>query len=120
VAKAPSNEDNEVLNWPAFQHEVNMQRLFAEDPMIRPMVDYVPKTEVTKPMMILKPFQKTLWDARTTRPFTTQEIKWIMKGVLLGIMTVHRKGLVHTGSTKPSCFAYSMLTTQISKWKTLA
>jgi hypothetical protein len=100
VAKTPSRDDDESLNWPAFHHEVNMQRLFADDPMLRRMVDFVPRTEGGKLIMILEPFQKTLWDARTTRPFSTQEIKWIMKGVLLGIMTVHRKGLVHTGSIR--------------------
>ncbi|KAK4241399.1 protein kinase [Achaetomium macrosporum] len=73
-----------------------MQRLFAEDPMIRPMVDFAAKTGAEPPMMILEPFQKTLWDARKTRPLTMQEIKWIMKGCLLGIMTVHRNGLVYT------------------------
>jgi serine/threonine protein kinase len=100
VAKGPSRDDDEALNWPAFQHEAKMQRLFTDDPMLRRMVDFVPKTNDMKPMMILEPFQKTLWASRTTRPFSTKEIKWIMKGVLLGIMTVHRKGLVYTGSAR--------------------
>ena len=75
VATTPSRDDDESLNWPAFHHEVNMQRLFADDPMLRRMVDFVPKTEGTKPIVILEPFQKTLWGARATRPFRTQEIK---------------------------------------------
>jgi hypothetical protein len=79
-----------------------MQRLFADEPMVRHMVDLVPESEPgVPPMMVLEPFQKTLWDARTTRPFSTREIKWIMKGVLLGIMTIHRKGLVYTGLPSP-------------------
>ncbi|KAL2169654.1 hypothetical protein VTG60DRAFT_5793 [Thermothelomyces hinnuleus] len=72
-----------------------MQRLFAEDPLIRHMVDYVPRTEETGPMMILEPFQKTLWDARTMRPLSTQEIKYIMKAALVAIVIVHSKGLVY-------------------------
>jgi male germ cell-associated kinase len=74
VAKAPSRDDDGSLNWPAFQHEANMQRLFADEPMLRRMVDFIPKAEGTKPIMILEPFQTTLWDARTTRPFSTKEI----------------------------------------------
>jgi hypothetical protein len=45
-----------------------MQRLFAEDPMMRRIVDFVPGTETTRPMMILEAFEETLWDARTTPP----------------------------------------------------
>ncbi len=63
-----------------------MQRLFAHDPMIRRMVDYVPAGEETpRPVMILEGFQKTLWDVRTTRVLSRRETKWIMNGVLLGL-----------------------------------
>ncbi|KAL2024451.1 hypothetical protein VTK56DRAFT_8262 [Thermocarpiscus australiensis] len=65
--------------------------------MVRHMVDFVAGSDTGGgPLMILEPFQKTLWDARTTRSLSAREIKWIMKGCLLGIMTVHRKGLVYT------------------------
>lgn len=30
--KVSSANDNEALSWPAFQHELRMQRLFGEDP----------------------------------------------------------------------------------------
>ncbi|KAK3298002.1 uncharacterized protein B0H64DRAFT_474018 [Chaetomium fimeti] len=35
VAKGPSKDDDEASNWPAFQHETKMQRLFSKDPLIR-------------------------------------------------------------------------------------
>lgn len=68
--------------------------------MIRRLVDYVPESEPAGPMLVLEAFTDSLWDARNARPFTTKEIKWIMKGVLLGIFTVHMKGLVYTGKTE--------------------
>jgi hypothetical protein len=97
-----------------------MQRLFADEPMVRHMVDLVPESEPgVPPMMVLEPFQKTMWDARTTRPFSTREIKWIMKGVLLGILTVHRKGLVYTGLTPPipRPLSQRIKRWQISRWR---
>ncbi|GCB28250.1 hypothetical protein AAWM_11135 [Aspergillus awamori] len=60
------------------------------------LIDYVPESEPSGPMMVLEAFTDSLWDARNVRPFTTKEIKWIMNGVLLGIFTVHMKGLVYT------------------------
>ncbi|KAK5628457.1 hypothetical protein RRF57_004172 [Xylaria bambusicola] len=96
IAKGPSSGDDKLLGWPAFQHELKMQRLFNEKRMIRPMVDFLPSSESGGPMMVLKPYEQTLWDARNTRPMTTSEVKWIMEGVLC-IMTVHQKGLVYTG-----------------------
>ncbi|KAI8945430.1 kinase-like domain-containing protein [Xylaria longipes] len=96
IAKGPSTEDDKSLGWPAFQHELKMQRLFNKDKMIRPMVDLIPSSATDEPMMVLKPFEQTLWEARNARPMTTSEIKWIMEGVLLGLQTVHQKGLVYT------------------------
>lgn len=52
VAKGPSNEDDKSRNWPAFQNEVKMQRLFALDRMIRRMLNFVPASELGRPMMI--------------------------------------------------------------------
>lgn len=98
VAKGPlRSKDGKDVAASAFAHEVEMQRLFKDDQMVRPMVDYVPSSEPGGPLMILKPFEQTLWEARNTRPFSVPEIKWIMKGVLLGLYTVHMKGLVYTG-----------------------
>ncbi|KAF7114686.1 hypothetical protein CNMCM5793_009637 [Aspergillus hiratsukae] len=46
-------------------------------------------------MMVLEPFEKTLWSARIRRPLTTREIKHIMKLALLGLREIHEKGLVY-------------------------
>lgn len=101
VVKRPSGDDISDGSWSnaisAFKHELEMQRLFANDPMIRTLLDYVPDSEPGGPMMVLDAFTDSLWGARNARSFTTKEIKWIMKGVLLGIFTVHMKGLVYTG-----------------------
>lgn len=102
VAKGPSRGDDKTRGWPGFQHELKMQRLFNNDKMIRPMVDFIPSSDEDEPMMILKPFEQTLWDDRRARPMTTAEIKWIMEGVLLGVQTIHRRGLVHTGLCETS------------------
>ncbi|KAI1170679.1 kinase-like domain-containing protein [Nemania sp. FL0916] len=96
IAKGPSSGDDKLSGWPAFQHELKMQRLFKEDKMIRKMMDFIPSSDTDDPMMILAPFEKTLWEARCTRPMTTTEIKWIMEGVLLGIGTFHTRRLVYT------------------------
>lgn len=66
--------------------------------MLRKLVDFVPDSESTPPLMVLEPMPTTLWEARNMRPLTQQEIKWVMKGVLLGIATVHSKGMVFTDS----------------------
>ncbi|KAJ9195966.1 hypothetical protein DTO164E3_6504 [Paecilomyces variotii] len=100
VVKRPSEGDADELSLSnvlsAFKHEVEMQKLFANDLMIRPLVDYIPDSEPGGPMMVLEAFTDSLWEARNARPFTTKEIKWVMKGILLGIFTVHMKGLVYT------------------------
>lgn len=102
IAKGPSRDDDRAQGWPAFQHETKMQRLFSKDKMIRPMVDFLPTSSDAggdggEPMMVLESFEQTLWDARNARRMTAAEIKWIMAGVLLGLQTIHRRGLVHTG-----------------------
>ena len=103
VAKGPSLTPKGTKDdaTSSFKREVEMQKLFKYEPMIRPMVDFVPSSETGGPLMILEPFGQTLWEARNTRPFSLQEIKWVMKGVLLGLYTVHMKGLVYTG--KETC-----------------
>ncbi|RMZ76154.1 hypothetical protein DV738_g5124, partial [Chaetothyriales sp. CBS 135597] len=96
VVKSPSSDDDETHGWPLFQHEFEMQKLFGDSPFVRKMVDFVPPAPNQEPLLVLQAFEKTLWDARWQRPMTTDEIKWIMKAVLLGLWTVHRKGLVYT------------------------
>lgn len=100
ILKQPSeNQDGSSRNLTAFEHEFEMQRLFIGDPMIRALMDYIPASEPEGPMMVFEPFRKTLWNARTTRAFTTREIKWVMKNILFGLRTIHRKELVYTGTT---------------------
>ncbi|KAK2764817.1 hypothetical protein FQN53_006945 [Emmonsiellopsis sp. PD_33] len=101
IVKRPAGDESNIGESPsdallAFKHELKMQRLFEKDTMIRPLVDFIPDSEPGGPMMVLEAFTDSLWEARSARPFTTKEIKWIMKGVLLGIFTVHMKGLVYT------------------------
>ncbi|KAK5125015.1 hypothetical protein LTR85_001206 [Meristemomyces frigidus] len=96
VIKAPSTQDDSTKDWPLFRHEHNVQKLFAESPLIRPMLDFVPETEQYPPAMVLRAFEETLWTARTRRAFTSKEIKWIMKAVILAVWTIHRKGLVYS------------------------
>ena len=74
-----------------------MQKLFSDSPFIRQMIDFIPPEPGTKPQIVLQAFEKTLWTARLQRPMTSDEIKWIMKAVILAIWTVHRKGLVYSG-----------------------
>ncbi|KAI1913243.1 hypothetical protein LOZ12_001422 [Ophidiomyces ophidiicola] len=87
---------------------MNLQRLFKKDPMIRKLIHYIPDSEPGGPMMVLEAFTNSLWEARNARPLTAKEIKWIMKGVLLGIFTVHMKGLVYTGECKVLKFYFNM------------
>ncbi|KKZ66080.1 hypothetical protein EMCG_08145 [[Emmonsia] crescens] len=112
VKRSPDDEAN-IGESPshallAFKHELEMQRLFEKSPMIRKLVDFIPDSEPGGPMMVLEAFTDSLWEARNARPFTTKEIKWIMKGVLLGIFTVHMKGLVYTGKGEVLKFCPSM------------
>lgn len=101
VAKGPGGKDDRSKNWPAFQHEVAMQRKFRDEPLIRQMVDYVPESESEhrEPLMILELFEETLWDAQQSRRLHTKEIRKIMKVALLALVAVHKKGLVHTSMT---------------------
>ncbi|CCF35287.1 hypothetical protein CH063_07107 [Colletotrichum higginsianum] len=98
IAKGPSDGDDKSRDWLAFQHELDMQRLFAKAPMIREIVDFVPISESAGPLMILEPMPMTLWEARNTRRLTKREIKWIMRGILLGIGAVHAKRMVFSVS----------------------
>ncbi len=96
VLKAPSPHDRAKPNWPLFQHEVQMQRRFSSSPFIRQMIDFVPQSGAAPAMMVLQAFEKSLWNARNKRPMTMDEIKWIMKAVLIALWTIHREGLVYS------------------------
>lgn len=96
IIKLPK-DNHSAPDYPHFQHEAEMQKLFHSSPFIREMTDWIPPSSLLpKPAMVLQLFERTLWDARWRRPLTVYEIKWIMKTVILGIWTIHREGLVHT------------------------
>jgi hypothetical protein len=99
VVKEPSSDDDAALKWPAFQHELEMQKLFKNSPFIRRMVDFVPSSALVQPKIVLQGFEKTLWTARNRRTLTDNEIKWIMKAVLMGLWTVHKKGYVYSSAS---------------------
>ncbi|OJD28504.1 hypothetical protein ACJ73_00103, partial [Blastomyces percursus] len=84
VVKRPPDDTSNVAEPSsdallAFKHELEMQRLFEKDSMIRTLVDFIPESEHGGPMMVLEAFTDSLWEARNARPFTAKEIKWIMK-----------------------------------------
>jgi male germ cell-associated kinase len=110
VIKEPSSDDDANLNWPAFQHELEMQKLFEDSALIRPIVDFLPSSASIPPRMVLQGFEKTLWTARNRRQLTSDEIKWIMQAVILALGTVHRKGYVYSGA---SSFAVARLCTNL-------
>lgn len=85
VVKEPSSDDHRSLSWLLFRHELEMQKLFNGSAFIRQMVDYIPSLAEEGPKIVLQTFQKTLWTARTQRPITSNEIKWIMQAVILGL-----------------------------------
>lgn len=98
VIKHPQSDNSPGAKWPAFQKEMETQNLFSDAKFIRRMVDTIPpRSNLELPMMVLEPFEKTLWSARTKRPFTTREVKHVMKSALLGLWEVHRRGLVYCG-----------------------
>ncbi|WQF87054.1 hypothetical protein CDEST_12068 [Colletotrichum destructivum] len=45
IAKGPSDGDDKSREWPAFQHELDMQKLYVKAPTIRELVDFVPSSE---------------------------------------------------------------------------
>jgi len=98
VVKAPNNHDDVSLDWPLFRHEIQMQRRFNKSPLIRQMIDFVPHSNSTPPIAVLQAFEMSLWNARNRRHFALDEIKWIMKAVLIALWTIHREGLVYSGA----------------------
>lgn len=108
VVKGPSSDDDRSLSWPLFQHELEMQKLFTGSPLIRQMIDYIPSFAGEGPKIVLQGFEKTLWTARERRPMTSNEIKWIMKAVILGLWTVHREGFVYSGESLSAQLRYAL------------
>ncbi|EPE30277.1 Protein kinase-like (PK-like) [Glarea lozoyensis ATCC 20868] len=95
VVKEPSPLDSSQ-GWPLFKHEVQMQKKFSTSPLIRKMEDLIPETNESPPIIVLEAFEQILWEARNSRPLTIAQIRWIMKGVLLVLWTIHREGLVYS------------------------
>lgn len=97
VIKHPQPDDSPEKLWPAFRKELGMQTRFQSARYIRKMVDKIPASSDLPDMMVLEPFEKSLWSARTRRPLSIREIKHIMGLALLGLREVHDKGLVYCG-----------------------
>lgn len=97
VIKHPQFDDNPNELWPASRKEMEMQIRFQSARFIRKMTDTIPASSGLPGMMVLEPFEKTLWSTRLRRPLTIQEIKHIMKRALLGLREIHNQGLVYCG-----------------------
>ena len=70
-----------------------MQKLFNDSAFIRQMIDFIPSAVGVEPKVVLQALGKTLW---TKRPITSNEIKWIMKAVIVRLWTVHHEELVYS------------------------
>jgi len=99
VVKCPESNNWKAQNLTAFQYELEMQKRFRDDPFIRSLIDFAAgcSAQDLPPWMVLEGFEKTLWAARLRRRLSFQEIRWIMKAVLLGLWTIHQQGLVYSG-----------------------
>lgn len=95
VIKEPGEDDTRP-GWPSFQHEMVMHELLKDSDSIRKQVDRIlPTREGEPPMLVLEIFETTLWTARAKRPFTTAELKSVTKDTLIGLIDVHKQGLVY-------------------------
>ncbi|KAM5442949.1 hypothetical protein MferCBS31731_001822 [Microsporum ferrugineum] len=96
VIKQPGDEDG--LGWPNFTKELEMQKKFQKSAYIRRMVDLIPAPADLQAscMMVLEPFEKSLWDARLRRPLILEEIRSVMRSIAIGLGTIHQMNLVHT------------------------
>ncbi|GAB1741977.1 hypothetical protein NU219Hw_g7375t1 [Hortaea werneckii] len=95
VLKAPSDDDTES-SWPRFQHEMIMHELFKDCRYIRRQLDRVaPKKGRHPPLLVLEITETTLWQARTKRPFSKDEVRSVARSMLQGLKEVHDKGLVY-------------------------
>ncbi|TKA21838.1 hypothetical protein B0A50_08507 [Salinomyces thailandicus] len=94
VLKAPSTDDTGT-SWPQFQHEMIMHELFKDCSYIRRQVDRVAPSENSPPLIVLEIFETTLWQARTKRPFSKDEVRSVARSILHGLQEVHDKGMVY-------------------------
>ncbi|KAM5457607.1 hypothetical protein MaudCBS49596_000805 [Microsporum audouinii] len=96
VIKQPDDEDG--LGWPNFTKELEMQKKFQKSAYIRRMVDLIPAPADLQAsyMMVLEPFEKSLWDARLRRPLILEEIRSVMRSIAIGLGIIHQMNLVHT------------------------
>ena len=110
VLKGPRDESKKAA-WDEFRREVAFQKMFRETGarFVRGLVDLVRLQQPCEEgmgvgeYMVLEPFEKTLWMARLTRGLSRREIKWVMRGSLMGLREIHERGLVHCGISPPSC-----------------
>ncbi|GAB1732452.1 hypothetical protein NU195Hw_g9473t1 [Hortaea werneckii] len=95
VLKAPSDDDTDS-SWPRFQHEMIMHELFKDCRYIRRQLDRVaPQKGRHPPLLVLEITETTLWQARTKRPFSKDEVRSVAQSMLQGLKEVHDKGLVY-------------------------
>ncbi|OTA36251.1 hypothetical protein BTJ68_05474 [Hortaea werneckii EXF-2000] len=63
---------------------------------IRRQLDRVaPRKGQHPPLLVLEITETTLWQARTKRPFTKEEVRSVARSMLKGLKEVHDKGLVY-------------------------
>lgn len=102
VIKEPSADDTSP-GWPNFINEMVMHELLKDCSSIRGQVDRIlPTKEGAPPMLVLEIFETTLWTARTKRPFTSAELKAVMKDALIGLRDVHDRGQVYGDLKMPN------------------
>ncbi|KAK4999001.1 hypothetical protein LTR66_001880 [Elasticomyces elasticus] len=95
VIKQPQSHENNTY-WPEFQQEMVMHQLFKGCSSIRQQIDQIPPNGFTDPpRIVLEAMENTIWSARISRPMTTQEVKVIMRGTLVGLREIHTRGLVY-------------------------
>ncbi|WPH00234.1 Hypothetical protein R9X50_00305700 [Acrodontium crateriforme] len=104
VVKAPTANDNPAASYPHFCHEMIMHELFKSSNGIRKQVDRIPPVinSGAPPMLVLEIFETTLWQARSKRPFSKDEIRAVCCGILHGLQQVHEKGLVYADLKMPN------------------
>ncbi|KAK5131913.1 hypothetical protein LTR08_000501 [Meristemomyces frigidus] len=95
VLKSPSPDDRS-RSWPLFQHEMIMHQLLINCSAIRKQVDRIPpQSSGSPPILVLEITDTTLWQARTKRPFSKDEVYSVARSILQGLKEVHDHGLVY-------------------------
>lgn len=97
ILKGPSQDERIGYGWPRFQSEMVMHELFKDSTHIRRQVDRIPPRRYSSepPTLVLEPTECTLAHARASRSLTHQEIKTIMREILLALRDIHDMGLVY-------------------------